>query len=250
MREIARSIYLFCKFFLRHYYFWLFALLLNPIDLYGRFKLPDWPSLPIPKEAQVAIAVVLILVSIIAAFHDARLMVPPKPQADMPLDEAIRYIAGRSIWLVVHNGDQDKLRSIARDLRDALSLGELHAFGRPTIGSHGVIPDTFDKPLASIPVDVWPTHLISVIGPLSGESIANTLYSIEAKRTAYYDIFLSRSEVMSRWHPIYLRRLLCRPLRYKTLANVEVASKEEHERLVKTERESQFDVKNEDRIRL
>jgi hypothetical protein len=73
------------------------------------------------------------------------------------MDEAVRYIWQKSRWAGAHERDDKWFMTIQRDVRDALRLAHVHAFGRPLLPS-GQVPAGFDNPMQPIEAEHWRDH--------------------------------------------------------------------------------------------
>ena len=72
MSALLRSVWLFVFGIVSRVYYWGFALLLDPLDLYGRFKSPTWPELDVPSSLGWGVLAFLVFWSAALTFHEVR----------------------------------------------------------------------------------------------------------------------------------------------------------------------------------
>lgn len=78
MEEFSKSFADFGKGVLSRWYLWVFALVLDPFDIYNRFKPDDWPRYGVSLEAFLLVSAALVLWASFLTYHELRLKTRPR----------------------------------------------------------------------------------------------------------------------------------------------------------------------------
>jgi hypothetical protein len=97
MFEFLQSALLFLRGVCRRVYVWGFALFLDPVDLYDRFRryfdLTSWPELNVPNWLGITVLFGLLFWSAIATYHELRKEVKPYSEREVDLrDDLIAFL--------------------------------------------------------------------------------------------------------------------------------------------------------------
>lgn len=217
MVALARSFWAFVGAVLRRVYFWGFALFLDPIDLLGRFpkgSLParagEYLSGAMSTEMQWGIAVGLILWCAFLAYHEQRWLAQQrKPKPTVTLRQVLAYLEHFST--LSHHTQTPFKDAAGRLLRDLLSAGQLHAWGRKVGGVHQVgqidlVVDAARTNQSSVMVPLdqafWATHELLIQSADGKDGNRNGLVSNIhiGFGSAATDLHFDAAEVLSQ-HP-------------------------------------------------
>lgn len=111
MRSLLQSFGIYVQGILKRSYFWAFALFLDPFDLYGRFKPPNWPEVQVPNWLGWAVLAALVFWTGLLTYHELRMLTRPYSareddlRSDLisfllhDLSQAVRSANQLSVWL-------------------------------------------------------------------------------------------------------------------------------------------------------
>lgn len=187
----------------------MFALLLDPLDFYNRFKPPEWPTYDVSVEAFLYVLVGLIVWTSILTFHDLNKRTHQghlKP--NMPLHEVCRWIARDSTWASDYpeQADQEWISNVDDELMSQVGLRGMAVFGQPNRsgqlrhGPYEKLPEEFLKSAqwdsSKLTSEEPPTHMWS---------------SDNLSAAVYYRVMMDRNQVTNVWpKKPFLARLMRR----------------------------------------
>ncbi len=148
---------------LRRAYFLLFALFLDPVDVYGRFKPDGWPNMPIPDWTFWAAFWVTLGLAVFFTFHEARQKAQKRLQRFTLLE--LRDYCGKRGWDVSGNGPHAmEILDLADAIRQSAIFDEARLWGRIDKFGNGSMGLTRDEPRTRVPDDHFQSHNLDVIG--------------------------------------------------------------------------------------
>lgn len=203
---------------------WASIALVGALDLYRLLRPDGWPDVSFVGAAPWVIAGVCIVIAVVSTFHEMRMRAEAAaPVPDMSLSEMAVYLTSRAEWLRLRRDDPNLFRLLGREIRDALALGHIQAFGRASFGDIGIIPEGFDRPLTPLPSAIWATHEPVIICAWEGGDRDRVIDHAARGRLAFYDVHVCRREVLRRWPlmPAW-RRWTIKPWRMETIARIRV----------------------------
>ena len=129
--EILTALGQFARGVLRRAYFWLFALLLDPFDLYGRFKPSGWPAVTVPTWLFWVVLALLVFWSAFMTSFDLWLRnrnIAPHANRNVGASEAIAYICFREwgkTFFDAANTKDNKASNALNEFLQAASDGDV-----------------------------------------------------------------------------------------------------------------------------
>ena len=203
MRALYRSFREFVGGILHRAYYWGFALILDPGDVYGRMAPPTWwrpPSLPDPWPWVILAA--LVLWCAVLTYHELRIKHGAKPRgidADMTATELFSYLMEQTKF-VEHDEFIDRLEAARDSFADQARMGRLAIWGRRGGAGWGEKP----PPLEQISGDFW------TLGRLSLNSIHDGLQgrTVHTSNAEFSDIRVNREQASLIWPKASSRKLL------------------------------------------
>lgn len=120
-------------------YFWLFALILDPFDLYSRFKPNSWPSYNVNLDVFFWVLGGIVLWTAFLTYHELwsrsrRDYFEP----DMPLHRALRWVARDSVWAAAYRGDdREWVEAVKLEFLSRWHLGRFEMVGVDSAGTGG-----------------------------------------------------------------------------------------------------------------
>jgi len=135
----------------------------------------------------------------------------PASHPRIPMNEAARYIADRSVWIMGHQHDEKEWFIVLQNnVLDALRLGRITAFARDGAATGSGLT----KAMRQVGPDEWATMRPEIFDGLFGNKTDNYACEFSGQsRTIVHDIHLSRPQVFAEWPPLNpIRRL-----RFKSL---------------------------------
>lgn len=140
-------------------YYWLFALLVDPFDLYNqRLRPSEWPLYELGDNVFWTVLAALVLWTALLTYHDLRVS---KPRAalvgDMPLSRVFSHLRPKDYLEEIRVTDEDGWAKdtgiwelVGGHIKDAASQGRLQLWGRPRSERAFHAP-----PLEPIPPEYW-----------------------------------------------------------------------------------------------
>lgn len=179
-------------------YFLLFALFLDPIDLYSRF-FPEAPALPLPGWAIWAVFWGALGVAVLLAYHEVRMKVE-KASVRVPLLQ-LRDFCAQKGWNVTGNGKGAlEIFDIADAVQQSVMFGEAKIWGRHDKWGQGSMGLTKDEPRTFIHPDHFKTFGFDVIN-LANAKENGEIYTYcvgangDRTRDGYRDLVLEVSDL-------------------------------------------------------
>jgi hypothetical protein len=93
--------------------------------------------------------------------------------------------------------------TLQRDVRDALRLGHVIAYGRPALPS-GEIPAGFPAAMQTIAPDHWQDHQPEIFDGLIGNRTANVSCQLVGTKKAFYDIQFDYDKLRKQWPRMHI----------------------------------------------
>ena len=197
MRALLRSLGAFVAGLLRRFYYWGFALFLDPGDVYSRLAPPNWwrpPAVPDPWPWVILAA--LLFWCAVLTYHELRRKHDDEFISDMNPKEMFRYLCDDAKWSEQFQDKLEWFHAVQQVVRDELRQGRrLRAMGR----RDGTFDGRFVNPADFIDREFW-EH-----GDLNWTRIIYVKYSgpIDAYDRTHektvVDVMLCRREVENIW---------------------------------------------------
>lgn len=148
---------------------------------------------PLIGYALFAIAIVFGILAIRSIWLQKRISQLP----NLLMKDAIKYIWKASRWARTHETDAQWYMTIQTDVRDALRLGHVTAYGRPLL--HGQIPAGFPGAMEKIPTEHWANYRPEIFDALLGNATDNYSCIPTTGEKGYYDIHFDKVETKHKW---------------------------------------------------
>lgn len=179
-------------------YYWAFALVLDPFDIYNRFKPDGWARYDVSLEAFSFVLFALILWTAFLTYHDLRKRTENfNREADMPLHRALRWIARDSIWAEKYSGPDDLwISEVEAEFWSKWQLGRFEMMGVDRTGNGGV---SYIPPIMKGSARFDCHKLVSPEAPTH-------IWSEEVRGKdgiprCFYNVYLDEREVKRVWPP-------------------------------------------------
>lgn len=159
MRSLATSLAMLIRGVLSRAYFLVFALFLDPIDVYGRFR-PSWtPEVLLPNWAFWAAFWIAFCIAILLAYHDARLTIPSNTMKVSILE--LRAYCVRMGWEIGGPTSLDVM-DLADAIRQSAISGDIAIWGRLDRYGNGSMGLVKNEPRIRIPAEHFQNYWIEV----------------------------------------------------------------------------------------
>ena len=194
VRSLARSFREFLIGVLRMVYYWGFALVLDPGDVYTRFAPPAWPRPPaVPDPWPWLILSALIFWCAVLTYHELRTRTANDPTWDISMRKAYRYLRLRSNWARQFSNSTDCALRAPGAIEDQLRTGNLQCWGRDK--------SIFRAAMQPIDKEFWTGMTLDVFtlwdrfdGPAESREGSH-----KGTRTRFEDLHVSRGQFETLW---------------------------------------------------
>ena len=175
---------------LKRGYFLFFALFLDPVDIYSRFKPAAW-EMPVPDWAIWIAFGVTFALAVFLSFHEARTRPAPKPKR-MPLLDLRAYCKKRG-WKFGQS-EMDALDFVEALVQGAID-GDVEFWGKFDEYGRGPDGSWHDEPLTRIPPEHFKKYRIEVVGLVMQDEnrrVFTHSYGVDNHRSGgYLDLHVS-----------------------------------------------------------
>lgn len=192
MRALFRSLREFVGGILHRAYYWGFALILDPGDIYGRMAPPHWwrpPSLPDPWPWVILAA--LVYWCAVLTYHELRVKHGVKPRgidADMTVRQLFKYLIDETSYALRFDDFADRAEAVRTAIEDQMRMGRIAVWGREKgIGDPGS--------LAPIDGSRWTGNAIDLLSALDPDEKR----IVKTWNGDYVDLRVNREQIEQVW---------------------------------------------------